>query len=138
MTQRSYSAYISPEKRGFLVSVFTFEIFQPDDTPSVSNVLKLAQEGAVWRHVEAMALHIQNRNGTFIRVKNSKDEIVVRAGVFTVLSSIEKCPAVDCPIKSERHRVLYGHRPASDLGFQIQCPLKTTDTGVFSKRYEAA
>jgi len=52
MTQRSYSAYISPEKRGFLVSVFTFEIFQPDDTPSVSNVLKLAKKerfGFMWK-----------------------------------------------------------------------------------------
>jgi len=83
------------------VPAFTFEIVQQSDASVVAHNLVLSSEQAIWCHVEALALDIQNRGRAFIRVKNSVGETVVRTGVTTALASIEKCSCADCPIKSE-------------------------------------
>ena len=107
------------------MSAFTFEIVRQDEAPISAHVVMLPNGGAVWRHVEALALRIQNRDGTFIRVKNSEGKSVLRAGIITVLASIEKCPCLGCPIKRElEQRASTGHRTAADFGLQIQCGLR--------------
>lgn len=120
------------------MAVFTFEIVHSDDAPIVAHLLNLSDARAVWSLVEVMALPMQKRNGTFIQVKNSKGEIVVRAGISTILSSIQKCPCADCPIKSERRRLIFEYHAAFDFGIQMQCPLREMDMEVFPEGYEAA
>jgi hypothetical protein len=86
------------------MSVFTFEIVSHSEAAVIADVLKLPDKRAIWCHAEALALRIQNRNGKFIRVKNSDGETVVRVGVTTALASIEKCSCVACPVKRELER----------------------------------
>ena len=81
------------------MSVFTFEIVRNGETADIADVVTLSGERVVWRQVEALALRIKNPDGASIRVKNSKGETVVRAGVRTALASIEKCLFANCPLK---------------------------------------
>ena len=60
---------VRPKKKGARMSAFTFEIVRQDKAPIIAHVIMLPNEGTVWRHVEALALRIQNRDGTFIRVQ---------------------------------------------------------------------
>jgi hypothetical protein len=86
--------------------VFTFEIVRHGEAPVIADVLRLSDERAIWCHAEALALRIQNRDGAFIRVKNSEGATIVRTGIATALASIEKCSCVACPIKRELERCL--------------------------------
>ena len=111
------------------MSAFTFEIVRQDEAPISAHVIMLPNEGAVWRHVEALALRIQSRDGTFIRVKNSEGKSILRAGIITVLASIEKCPCLGCPIKRElEQRASTEHPTVADFGLRIQCDLRRTET----------
>jgi hypothetical protein len=83
---------------------FSFEIVRQGDVSTVAHVLRLSGERAIWRQVEVLALRIQYSDRTFIRVKNSEGEIVVRAGVATAIASIENCPRLACPLKKELRR----------------------------------
>lgn len=98
--------------------VFTFEIVRDGEAPVIADVLTLpdepetscrveawlSNERAVWCRTEALALRIKNRNGAFIRVKNSEGATVVWSGVATALASIETCSCVACPLKRELER----------------------------------
>jgi len=128
--------------------VFTFEIIRQGDAARAAHVLTLSDDRAVWPHVEALALRIQNPDNTFIRVKDSAGAIVVRAGVATALASIEKCSCGGCPIKREwglrqnppefEQRVAAAHRRAADFSLPIQCRRKMTDTHRAIKQLEVA
>ncbi len=107
--------------------MFSFEIVHQGDEPLDTRLVPLADERAVWRNMEALALCMRNRDATFIRVKNSGGELIARAGVKTVLASIEKCPCFDCPIKHEMRRVSNRHRISCDLLQQPECPLKSLE-----------
>jgi len=98
------------------MSAFTFEILRDGEPPAIADVLTLAQVRAVWCHVEALALRIEDPDGTSIRVKNGKGETVVRAGVSTALASIEKCSCTSCPLKTGfEARFSSGSRVAIEL-----------------------
>jgi hypothetical protein len=81
------------------MSAFTLEIVRRGETPVVVDVVTLPDGRLIWRQVEALALLIESPEETFIRVKNDKDETVIRAGVRTTLASIDQCPCPSCPLK---------------------------------------
>lgn len=81
------------------MSAYTFEIVRPGEPPIVANVMTLADDRGIWRHVEALALGIKQADRATIRVKNDRGETVVRAGVLTALASVQNCPHALCPLK---------------------------------------
>lgn len=90
-----------PKFAGRSMAAFTFEIVRPGKRRKAARVMALPDDRAVWCHVEAFALRIKNRDGAFIRVKNSDGQVVVRAGVATAVASIEECSCTSCPLKRE-------------------------------------
>ncbi len=103
---------------------FTFEIIKQGRTEGSQKVLKLPDERAIWGCVEAMALRIIDPDGAVIRVKNSRGETVVRAGVATALASIETCTCVNCPLKGEPKQVaLSDQQIRDDSDLRVDCPL---------------
>ena len=106
------------------MSVFTFEIVQGGRTPEVAQVLTLSDDRTIWVYVEALALRVRNRQGAFIRVKNVEGGTVIQAGLATVLTSIENCICVDCPLKRELSQCAgAGQYAATDFSPEIRCPL---------------
>jgi hypothetical protein len=98
------------------MSAFTFEIVRNGETPVIADVLTLSEERAIWCHVEALALRIENPDGASIRVKNGEGETVIRAGVSTALASIEKCSCTTCSLKKGlERRFSSGSRVAIEL-----------------------
>ncbi len=110
--------------------VFTFEIVRHGEAPVIADVLRLpderamwcraeawlSDERAIWCRAEALALRIENRDSTFIRVKNSEGATIVQTGVTTALASIEKCSCVACPLKRELERLSQpGRHAATDF-----------------------
>jgi hypothetical protein len=107
-----------PEKLAVWMSTLTFEIVYHNEAPVIADVLTLpdkpamscwiegwpCNERAVWSRVEALALRTENRDNTFIRVKNSEGATVVRTGIATALASIEMCSCLTCPIKMQFER----------------------------------
>jgi hypothetical protein len=99
---------------------FTFEIVRYGEKPVIANVLTLADERAIWCHVEAIALRIKSGDDAFIRVKNRKGETIVRAGVVTARASIETCSCETCPLKlGLRRRSSVGSHVRPELGFDF-------------------
>lgn len=56
------------------------------------------EPGGIWLHVEALALRAGESPGAFIRVRDERGQVVVRAGVATALVAIEQCPC-GCELK---------------------------------------
>jgi len=99
------------------MAAFTFEVIRQGEAPVIFDVLAVPDEQAVWCQVEALALRIRNSDGAFIRVKNCKGEIVVRAGVATALASIETCSCTACPLKKGIEQLIsLGSSVAAGLG----------------------
>jgi hypothetical protein len=96
---------------------FTFEIVRQGERVEVAKVVTLADDRAIWCHVEAMALRIKNGDGAFIRVKNHKGETVVRTGVAIAIASIATCQHTMCPLKKR----LEG-RALGDGNIEIELP----------------
>jgi hypothetical protein len=102
---------------------FTFEIVQRDCGKAPTFELDLPNERAVWGSVEALALRAVGWQGAFIKVKNSRGDTLVRAGISTALTSIESC-AADCALKRElKHFVATGQHSDAEPELLVDCPL---------------
>jgi hypothetical protein len=98
------------------MSAFTFEIVRQGERPVIANVMTMLDDRAVWCQVEALALRVQDGDGAFIQVKNSKGENVIRAGIATARISIETCSCGTCPLKKGlERRGSGGSHAATDL-----------------------
>ncbi len=103
---------------------FTFEVIRQGRTEGSQKILKLPDERAIWGCVEAMALRMLDRHGAVIRVKNSRGETVVRAGVATALASIETCTCLHCPLKGEFVEAASSDQLVKDHSdLRVDCPL---------------
>lgn len=80
------------------MSAFTFEFWLKGET-ILSERLDIPAKSAIWSHVEAMALRQGPRAGAYIRVRDDKGHVVVRAGVATALAAIDACPYGGCAMK---------------------------------------
>lgn len=96
---------------------FTLEIVRQGEPPVIAGVVTSSDTRAIWCHVEALALRIEDGDDAFIRVKDNKGQTVIRAGVATAVASIENCSFEACPLKKElERRGSFGSRDAADLG----------------------
>jgi hypothetical protein len=103
---------------------FIFEIIERGMVRPEATILSLTDERALWGSVEALALAIAGWQGAFIRVKSAVGETLVRAGVSTALSSIENCPAEDCPLKRElKHFHATGRHSAATPELVVDCAM---------------
>ncbi|HEY8163411.1 MAG TPA: hypothetical protein VIF34_14260 [Methylocystis sp.] len=101
---------------------YVFEIIERGKVRPETTVLSTPDERSLWGAVEALALKVAGWQGAFIRVKNSRGETLIRAGVSTALSSIEHCPAKDCPLKKElKHAFAFGHHSATEPELVVDC-----------------
>jgi DNA-binding CsgD family transcriptional regulator len=78
---------------------FTFEIARRSQSPVITETLSLFDDRGVWCHVEVLALQFASTHDAVIQVKDSEGRLVIRAGIRTALTSIEKCRCVLCPVK---------------------------------------
>lgn len=87
---------------------FTFEIVRNAQSPVLAETLSLFDDKGVWCHVEVVALQFARTDDAIIQVKDSEGRLVIRSGIRTALSSIEKCRCVLCPVKSRFDELFSG------------------------------
>jgi hypothetical protein len=88
--------FVYPQER--FMTAFTFEYFRKGEAPILREKIEISNPAAIWLHVEALALRAGESPGAFIRVRDERGQVVVRAGVATALVAIEQCPC-GCELK---------------------------------------
>ncbi len=80
---------------------YRLEIVEWGQAKLPAEIVSLPEGQAIWPSVEALALRVASSEGSFIQVKDANGATIIRAGISTVLASIEKCLCEECILKKE-------------------------------------
>ena len=89
---------------GVVMPLFSFDIAEAGKPPFLAHDQSLADIGATWCQVEALAVMAKDSRGAYIKVRNAEGRIIIFTGIATVLATIGRCRRPDCPLGNVKAR----------------------------------